>query len=88
MGKTFQIGSNPFRFLGVSYQARMYALKEDPRPSLVIHLGFKTVWLKLPWKHVQDKSYGSFTKAWGFVHSLKNFYGHVSFGDKVYYIYK
>lgn len=65
--KTIEVGSNPFRFLGVTYSATMYALRDhDPRAMLTIHLVFLVLWVKLPWSHVSSKSLGATSDCWGF----------------------
>lgn len=78
--KTLEFGINPFRFVGISYVKRMYALRSDPRPTLTIHLLFFVIWLRLPWSDIASKSYGAGVCSYGFVVRLSPFYFHINKG--------
>lgn len=75
-----EFGTNPLRFMGISYVKRMYALRSDPRPILTVHMLFFVVWIKLPWSHVGGKGRGSAVCSYGFVFSLSPLYIHINKG--------
>jgi hypothetical protein len=78
--KWIEVGINPSRFVGVNYVARMYALRKDPRPMIQIHALFFVVWIKMPWRHVMSKDFGSKVCSWGFVVRLAPWYYHINKG--------
>ena len=79
--KPIEVGSNPFRLLGATYSARMFALsKYDKRPLLTIHLVFLVLWLRLPWAHVSPKSLGATSDCWGFCLGINPVYFRLSWG--------
>lgn len=80
--QTVEIGSNPFRFFGVTYSSTMYALRErDARAMMTIQLIFLVVWVRLPWRHVAPKEIGAGSQSWGFCLGTTSRYFRFSWGN-------
>lgn len=81
--KTIDFGINPSRFVGISYNKRMYGLHKlsgDARPLLTIHLLFVVVWIRLPWSHVSEKKHAVRVVSYGGVVRLHPFYFNFNWG--------
>lgn len=75
-------GTNPFRFIGVSYSKCMSPLRSDGRPMITMHLFLFVLWLKLPFKHVSGTGHGCAVESYGFVLRLAPIYFCVNLGFK------
>tara|TARA_R110000851_G_scaffold177061_1_gene323832 strand:- start:934 stop:1176 length:243 start_codon:yes stop_codon:yes gene_type:complete len=79
--KFIEFGNNPFRFIGLSYVKRMYALRADPRPMLTIHLLFFVMWIKLPWEDVANKEAAAKVISYGGVVGFSPLYFRLNRGN-------
>jgi len=83
--KTIEVGSNPSRFIGASYNTpclMLAKLSKDYRPLLTLQLVLIVIWIKLPWKHFDTQPGYTIGRSWGGVWSIGRTYKSWKWGQR------